>query len=240
MEPLVVCDETNDSTRVISEVAAKEEQTTRNRSRVIIGNKRLSINKRIIIATASIFLIVMGAVLGKYAFKSSTTDTPSGIAKADEKPPIEEKKLVPTLIGSTEGIAKQRIADNGFILGNVSNQYSDNMAKGVVISQTPKANTPYEKNAKIDLILSQGKKIVQVAVPELTGKTVDEAESILNGLKLKLGVTSLVEQDNGNSKGKKSKGKKSKNSREEIFAQSKQVGTLVDIGTAINVSYYGD
>jgi eukaryotic-like serine/threonine-protein kinase len=240
MEPLVVSDGSNDFTRVMNEAAAKEEQMAKSYIQVIRENKSPSINKRIIIATASIFLIVLVAVLGKYISKSSTTDIPTSIIKTDEKLPVVEKKLVPSLIGSTESIAKQIIVDNGFLLGNVSNEYNDNVAKGVVIGQTPKVNTAYEKNAKIELIISKGKKIVQVTVPELTGKTVDEAESILNGLKLKLGVASQVEQGNGNSKGKKSKGKKSKNSREEIFIQSRDAGTLVDIGTAINVSYYED
>ena len=235
MEPAVVADAINDFTTVMSEVVVKEEPIIKNNKKILWQNKALSKNRKIMIVVASIMLVAIIAVLGKYISKMEGNNTQTAIAKVSD-----EKKLVPSLIGSTKVNATQMIIDNGFLLGNVSNEYSDSMAKGLVIGQSPKVNTSYEKDGKIDLILSQGKKIVQVAMPELTGKTIEEAILILNGLKLKLGVVSPVEQDNDGSKGKKGKGNKSSYSEGEIFIQSRDAGTLVDIGTAINVSYYED
>ena len=63
---------------------------------------------------------------------------------------------MPSLIGNTQDIAEQTIVNNGFLLGNITNNYSDSIDKGLVISQTPEVNTSYEKGGKIDLVISQG------------------------------------------------------------------------------------
>ena len=76
---------------------------------------------------------------------------------------------MPSLIGKTQDIAENTIVNNGFLLGNITNEYSDNIAKGLIISQSPAVNTSYEKNGKIDLVISQGQKVAQVA-PQIKGK----------------------------------------------------------------------
>ena len=72
---------------------------------------------------------------------------------------------MPSLIGNTQAIAEQTIVDNGYLLGNITNNYSDSIEKGLVISQTPVANTSYEKDGKIDLVISQGKEIINTPAP---------------------------------------------------------------------------
>ena len=71
-----------------------------------------------------------------------------------------------SLIGKTEGSARQAAVDNGFFLGNITNNYSDRIAKGLVISQSPEVNTAYVKGGKISLVLSRGKKIVKATPPQ--------------------------------------------------------------------------
>ncbi|MCB2289656.1 Stk1 family PASTA domain-containing Ser/Thr kinase [Clostridium sp. CS001] len=246
MDKVVASDVASEFTTVMSEAAgAPKEPVIKNYKKILKGKKGPSNNKRIMIVMASIILVMIIGGLGKYISKITTDNTPTIVAKTtlpkvSEKLPIDEKKLVPSLIGNTQDIATQTITDNGFLLGNISSEYSDIKAKGLVISQLPKVNTPYEKHGKVDLIISQGKKIVQVAVPQLNEKNLDEAEIILNGLKLKLGVARPVDQDKKDFKGKKSKGKKSKDYEGQIFMQDIEAGTLVDVGTEINVSYYED
>ena len=75
---------------------------------------------------------------------------------------------MPSLIGKTQDVAKNTIVNNGFLLGNITNEYSDSVPKGLIISQSPAVNTYYEKNGKIDLVISQGQKVVQV-VPQING-----------------------------------------------------------------------
>jgi serine/threonine protein kinase len=219
MDPIVIVpNATNEFTTVMNPVKAPEEPIIKNDKKVLWGNNRPSQNKRIMIVVASILLVLIIGVLGKGISNIKVSDG---------------KKVVPSFTGKTQEVAMKMITDNGFLLGNVSNAFSDTTTKGLVISQSPKENTSYEKDGKVDLIISQGKKIAQVVMPQLQGKTVDEAKIILNGLKLKLGVASPVKVSE-----RGSKGKKPKNYKEEIFMQDKEPGTLVDIDTEVNVSYY--
>ena len=52
------------------------------------------------------------------------------------------------------------------MLGDVTNNYSDSIDKGLVISQSPEVNAPYEKDGKISIVLSLGKEIVQPTPPQ--------------------------------------------------------------------------
>ena len=156
----------NDYTTVMSE-ASKDENTMMNTDKVVLpANKKLSKNKKAMIIIASIILVMIVGILGKLLSSGASANNQTPIVKTTAPvEPVIEKKPVPSLIGNTQDIAEQTIATNGFILGNITNDYSDSIEKGLVISQTPVANTSYEKDGKIDLVISQGKKIVQVTNP---------------------------------------------------------------------------
>ncbi|MBZ9607421.1 PASTA domain-containing protein [Clostridium estertheticum] len=224
---------------------------------VIIGNKKTNNNKKAIIIIASIILVMIASILGKFISNGTPIDTSASIVEttalktnenspsdeiqqvdkkqqAEEQLPVVENKFVPSLIGRTQDIANQTVVNNGFLLGNISNEYSDSIAQGLVISQSPEVNTSYEKDGKVDLVISQGKKIEQVTVPQLNGKTLDDAKEILDNIQLQLGEKTPINMDD-----KARKSNHSKNNNKKIFMQSAKAGTLVDIGTKINVSYYG-
>jgi len=123
-------------------------------------------------------------ILGKYLSKEPSTDTEATIAETtvpqvSVKSPADEKKLVPSLIGKTQDIAENTIVNNGFLLGNITNDYSDTVPKGLIISQSPAVNTYYEKNGKIDLVISQGQKVAQV-MPQTKGSEKDKAKKVKN------------------------------------------------------------
>jgi serine/threonine protein kinase len=245
MEPVVVADSVNDYTMVMSQGEISKNPIIKKDKKVLAGNKGPSKNKKTIIIIASILLFMFIGVLANNISTGRTGET-QAVTKSEEIPikevaekvieklPIVEKKFVPSVIGDTQDNAKQTIVDNGFTLGNISNNYSDSVDKGLVISQTPEINTSYEKGGKIDLVISQGKKIVQVTVPELKGETLDKAKDILEELKLDIGEETLVK-----TKGKGSKDKHSKDEDDSkiILTQDKAADSLVEIGTKINVSY---
>ena len=65
------------------------------------------------------------------------------------------------------------------MLGDITNNYSNSIAKGLVISQSPVVNTSYEKGGKINLVISQGKKIVQVTPPQvMRGKDIKKVRAM--------------------------------------------------------------
>lgn len=229
MEPVIVSDSRNDLTLVMSQ-AELEKPIIKSVKKV--SNKGFSKNKKIMIIIGAIILVMFMVVSGKFLFKGPSADTPPTPTNTTS-PEVSEKsleKFVPTLIGSTQDIAEQTIVNNGFLVGNISSDFNDSIAKGAVIRQSPEANTSYEEGNKIDLVISLGQMTAQVTVPRLIGEEVDEAEEILEDLQLKLGVTTAVKVKN------KGKGKGLSNDR--IFKQDIDPGTLVDIGTEINVSYY--
>ena len=166
MGAAVGSDIANDFTTVMSEASEDENTMTKIDKEVLPINKKLSKNKKAMIIIASIILVMIVGILGKLLSSGASTNNQTPIVKTTAPvEPVIEKKSVPSLIGNTQDIAEQTIATNGFILGNITNDYSDSIEKGLVISQTPVANTSYEKDGKIDLVISQGKKIVQVTNP---------------------------------------------------------------------------
>jgi len=245
--PIVVSDTKNGFTTAMSPKSGPKKPIIKKDIKALVENKWLSKNKKMMIIIGAIILFMSIGVLGIYLSKGPHTDTPTTAvettteettaAETTVSKVIDENKLVPSLIGSTQEIAGQTIVDNGFLLGNISNDYSDSVALGLVISQFPEANTSYEKSGKIDLVISQGQKIAQVTVPQLEGQNIDDAEGILNDLQLMLGVETPVMVDR-KGPGQGSKGKHSKDYEGKIFMQDPGPGTLVDIGTEINVSYY--
>jgi len=170
----IVPDVSNEFTTVMSGESVTKKTVIKRYKEVLPGNKRLSKNKKTMIIIASIILVVVASVLGKFLSSgASTTPTPvvktivpQVSVKVPVKVPVKEKKFIPSLIGKTQSIANQIVVNNGFLLGSISNNYSNSIAKGLIISQTPEVNTSYDKGGKINLVISQGKKIVQVVLPQ--------------------------------------------------------------------------
>ncbi len=99
-----------------------------------------------------------------------------------------EQIEVPSVTGQTVDEAKAQIQSAGFTVGTVTQTYSDTVETGKVISQDPTAKTKKAKGSTINLTVSQGKQ--EIEVPDLTGKTADEAKKLLqtNGLKYQAGT----------------------------------------------------
>ena len=109
-----------------------------------------------------------------------------------------EQIEVPDVTGQTLDQAKSAIQSAGFKVGNVTQSYSDSVDSGKVISQDPAAKAKKAKGSTINLTVSQGSQ--EIEVPDLVGKTADEAKKLLqaNGLKYKAGTAEYsdsVEKD---------------------------------------------
>ena len=244
MSPVVAANITRDFTTVMGQEESYGNPLNEKNEMVTSPNKAPSNKKKIMIIVATIILVMVIAVLGKGITKEKPNDAQTTIEKettpkeSEKAPKVSEKvaeiekKFVPSVIGSTEEIAKQTIVNNGFLPGNILKDYSESVSKGLIISQTPNVNTSYEEGAKIDLVISQGKKIEQVTVPDLKGESLDDAKDILEDLKLEMGEQTAVKVK------AKGKDKHSKDQDEIIFKQDSEPDALVDIGTKINVSYY--
>lgn len=83
--------------------------------------------------------------------------------------------------------ATDMIQNSGFVLGTVTSEYSDTVPKDSVIRQNPAADANAQKGAKIDLVVSKGPEIKYTNVPDLTGRTLNEALNLLTSAKLQIG-----------------------------------------------------
>lgn len=132
---------------------------------------------------------------------------------------------VPSVVNLGKSIAQDYIVNQGLKVGNITEEYSDDIEDGAVISTNPVANTKVKKGTSVDIVISKGPRFKKTRVPDLFNITLKEAEQVLAVANLKLGATTAVITDDKSKDGK-------------IFTQSNDPQTSIAEGSKINVSYY--
>ncbi|MHB0948807.1 MAG: PASTA domain-containing protein [Gemmatimonadaceae bacterium] len=94
---------------------------------------------------------------------------------------------VPIVTGLTQDQAEEALAAAGFDVGDVTERAS-NEARGTVIESRPRGGGPAPMPGSVALVISAGPGTVQV--PDLTGRTVQEARQLLQQLGLEVGELS--------------------------------------------------
>ena len=72
---------------------------------------------------------------------------------------------VPGVTGLTEDAARSAIQNAGLAVGNVSSAYSDSVASGQIISQSPVADTAVDAGTAVDFVVSMGAEPAQEVTP---------------------------------------------------------------------------
>lgn len=133
-----------------------------------------------------VIIYVIGKVFGFWGGASGSTEatpTPevtSSAASATATPEASDsaqKVTVEKVAGMTTEEAKTTLSQKGLSNVKVSEQQSDTVSAGKVISTDPEAGTEVEKDAEITLIVSSGTSTVQV--PSVASMTVSKAKSTL-------------------------------------------------------------
>ncbi len=86
-----------------------------------------------------------------------------------------EEVSIPNVEGMTQEEATRTLLKEGFVVGDVTNQYSNDVEAGKVMSQSPSANMKAVKGSSVSLVISQGKE--QGTIPDLEGLSLDAARS---------------------------------------------------------------
>lgn len=81
---------------------------------------------------------------------------------------------VPDLTGMREADARQRIRDLNLPLATTVYEPSDR-PMGTIIGQTPEGGTQLAADQELSLVVSRGRELPKVSVPELSGVTLEEA-----------------------------------------------------------------
>ncbi len=125
---------------------------------------------------------------------------------------------VPEVKGMTLEEAVDRLEEEGFAVGTVSNRITGTANAGVVLEQSPNAGTEADKDTAVDLSV-EGE---SVAVPELVGMSVNEAEDAVKAAGLKTG-TITTEQGQGQKAG-------------TVLHQSPAGGALMPADTVVDLT----
>jgi serine/threonine protein kinase len=93
---------------------------------------------------------------------------------------------VPSVIGKTQAEAESILKSNGLKVGSITEKDSPGKA-GLVSAQDPQGDTKVKRGTSVNLTVN--KKPAEVTVPDLIGKTEDQARSKLDDLNLNSEVT---------------------------------------------------
>lgn len=120
---------------------------------------------------------------------SSTGSTTSGTTTTT----TNSKVTVPPVVGKDENAAKSAITTAGLTVGTVSEASSDTVESGLVISQSPSANSETESGGKVNIVLSSGPN--KKKVTDVIGHESSRAQSELAGDGFKVEVKETYSND---------------------------------------------
>ncbi|MEG0238091.1 MAG: Stk1 family PASTA domain-containing Ser/Thr kinase [Clostridium sp.] len=102
---------------------------------------------------------------------------------------------IPNLVGTDKDSAKSKLQGLGLSNVNITEEYSDNIPEGQVISQDPSSGTQVEERTKVTLVVSKGKEVKKVTVPSVNGLTERAARDKLSALGFKVSVNTSTTTD---------------------------------------------
>ncbi|CCH20286.1 Stk1 family PASTA domain-containing Ser/Thr kinase [Micromonospora lupini] len=128
-----------------------------------------------------------------------------------------ERFPVPDVIGKEYELAEADLVNLKLVAAKGTSRYDDTLPAGVVLDSSPKVGAEVKPGTKITLILSRGR--APVSVPNLVGKSLTQARTILAQLNLKPVETY----------------KDSDKPKDEILGQSPADGAGVEKGTEVKL-----
>ena len=183
--------------------------------------KKLSLKRTaLLLVLAGVLVAGMLALVGcscsSKAPANSGGNTNGGTAVVDPSAQV----TVPNLVSLTQADAEKALHAAGLEPGTITQQASDTVPAGQVISQDPAALTTVNAGTKVNLVISSGKaQPKDVKVPDLTGMSQADAEKALQEAGL-VGVATKPEVSDKAKPG-------------TVFKQSIDPGTTVQEGTKI-------
>lgn len=98
-----------------------------------------------------------------------------------------EMVIIPDVTGEPLLRAQSILQENNIRAGYLAKIYRRNIEENIVISQDPPAGDKIRRAGPVSLLVSQGREPVHYCMPELIGKSLTEAEQIIQSLHLAIG-----------------------------------------------------
>ena len=129
----------------------------------------------------------------------------------------------PLIAGVPQREAELQIAAAGLKVGHASFAFSDQLIdSGIVIASTPQGGEQTLRNSKVNLLISLGPRKIDVQVPSLIGKRIDDAKTILAERGLRLGDIQTAPNRRGAAE-------------QTVLSQNPLPGADAETGTAVQI-----
>lgn len=102
---------------------------------------------------------------------------------------------VSSVVGISEAEARNTLTEQGFVV-NTTQSSSDTVEEGKVVSQSPVAGASAKKGDTVTLVISTGKEVKKVVVPDVLNHSQQEAVNMLTNAGLVVTSTSTDYSDN--------------------------------------------
>ena len=135
-----------------------------------------------------------------------------------------EAGVVPNVIGEVIDDAQPSLQSLGLEVGTITKVYSDDFPQeGLIIAHTPPPQAKVQKGARVNLLISMGRPIVQYTMPDLSGMWLDEAIELIKMRGLRPGlIQKEVNPD--------------VNAPDIVIDQSPQSGSHIKRGATVNIT----
>lgn len=125
-----------------------------------------------------------------------------------------EEVTMPDLTGMSQSDAEEQLSKLKLKVGKIVLEYSDK-PKGTILKQSVAPNAKTTKGSSVDLVISKGKEVKKVIVPDVRGQSVESAKAALSAAGLNVSASAASGQ---------------------VTAQSIPAGSEVDSGSSINLT----
>lgn len=164
--------------------------------------------------------VAVGAVIRTDPAAGETVEAGSTVYLYVSRTQVATTTKAPGVVGLTQEDAAKLLSTRKLVLGAVTEVYSDSVPAGVVISQTVQEGEEIKINGRVGITVSLGPEPpTTVAVPDLLGKTMEEANKALADLGL---------VPNGYYEANDTKEK------DKVFWQSNAAGEQLEEGTTVS------
>ncbi len=155
-----------------------------------------------VLGIAILALMVAAALVGPMLFNSGP-----------------DERSIPNLLNMTQAQAERALEDKGLALGEVTQEASEDVPKGRIISQDPGPGDFLEPGGEVDVLVSTGKP--EVVMPDVLGDDKDSAKEELEALDLRV---RLVERESDEDAG-------------VVIDSDPRPATNVSVGTRVTLFY---
>lgn len=158
-------------------------------------------------------------IISQSIVKDTKYDPGTTVTLTVSKGPETKKVDVPKVTGETKRRALELI-EEAELRAEATERFSDTVAEGLVISQSPSAGTEVKTDSIVDIIISKGPETKKTQVPNVVGVTFAQANTALRNLKLQMDFTEVFSDTVA---------------ADIVISQDIEGGTEVDENTTVNL-----